>query len=298
MPKVIRYEDFSNVSDTAFRTWVLSAETMLAAAGMVRTADTGQIDPGAVTRPATNAYAGYSVWRLNDPLQSVAPIFLKLQYGVGNSVANAALFVEIGSGSNGSGSLTGAVSGSRVFVTSNVNVTNSINLAVANDWGAALLLGMAPGSVSALGNGMGFAVHRTVDPEGSPTSEGAMLNLGGSSSNSGAQVGQVFFSQRVPAEVILSMPGTEVSQTPFSLAGYSVGVSPQIFPLWCAIPRVKPMAFLGVAPATSSPSAGQTFQMAIVGAQPRTYMSIGSSIGRHFYNASSPAANSFILWED
>lgn len=305
MPKVMRYDDWANTNDETFRAWIQVVIDSLTAAGLVRTTDSGQINVATVARPSTtNVMVGYTVWRMNDPLQSVAPVFIKIEFGSGSPLGYPRINVIVGSGSDGAGNITGVttsiVSAAAMTSTAGAVISAAMSFAVANDWGVAFAGGVTPGATTAGGVGMGFALHRTVDANGAPTADGIMLNASNASGSiSTNTVGTVRFLQRIPAESSQTYSGVDIAHLPFSLAGYSVGVSPQIFPTWCALPKVRPMAFLAVAPAASSPNAGQTFQMAVVGATARTYMSIGVCLARHFYTSvSSTPGHSFILWED
>lgn len=299
MPKSMRSEVIDHSSDAGFRAWVELAEEMLADAGLVRTSDAGQINPASATRPGTNTVAGYAIWRFNDLLQGVAPVFLKVSYGTSSSATLPSITVQVGSGSDGTGGLTGEVSSEYRNARNGVSPLPSLCFSVANAWGASLVLGTVAGATTGFGVGFGFAVHRTVDAAGVPTADGVMLNINAASGASGAGEGYVEFIQRVPVVSIRTMRGGDICHLPFGLADYFVGASPQIFPVWCALPKVRPMAFMAVAPSASAPGAGQSFGMAIVGAQQRTYMSVGSVFGRH-YNTSvaNTPCTSFVLWED
>jgi hypothetical protein len=105
----------SNTGDAAFRGWGKAISDQLAAFGWVKTADTGQVDWTAVTAPTgTGQVRGYEVWRMNDALQAQAPAFLKIEYGSSGAItAGPGLWLTMGTGSNGGGTLTGQV-GARV----------------------------------------------------------------------------------------------------------------------------------------------------------------------------------------
>lgn len=98
-----------HTSDAAFRVWGSQMNAVLAAAGLTNTSDTGQINWGSVTRAGTNADAGYEIWRWNDTAHSTTPLFLKFRYGTYTVTDRGRLRIDIGEGSNGSGTLTGAV---------------------------------------------------------------------------------------------------------------------------------------------------------------------------------------------
>ncbi len=102
-------------NNTDFQTWVQGIHAQLVAAGLIQTADTGQINSATVALPgAINTAAGYEIFRFNDTGvangQSVNPVFIKVEYGTGIGAVNRqALWFTVGSGSNGSGTITGVM---------------------------------------------------------------------------------------------------------------------------------------------------------------------------------------------
>lgn len=94
-----------HTSDAGFRAWGSELAAKFAAVGMVQTADTGQINWTTVTRPGTNTSAGYEIWRL-----SGSALYFKIEYGTGSAAANPSHWFTAGTGSNGSGTLTGQLS--------------------------------------------------------------------------------------------------------------------------------------------------------------------------------------------
>lgn len=77
---------------------------VLTAGGWVRTADTGQTSNySAVNMAAT---ATYQVWRMGDALQATNPVFLRI-----DTLANSQFVgdLTVGTGSNGSGTITGQI---------------------------------------------------------------------------------------------------------------------------------------------------------------------------------------------
>lgn len=113
----------SYTSDAAFRAWGSGLSAALQAVGLVQTTDTGQVNWTTVTRigtQGTEVINGYEIYRLNDALQSTAPVFIKIEYGTlnGNSgslspIGSPALFVTVGTSTNGSGTLGGLALSSR-----------------------------------------------------------------------------------------------------------------------------------------------------------------------------------------
>lgn len=102
-------------TDAWFRAQGQAISDALTALGIPKTADTGQVNWATVTLPAAGATTAYEIRRLNDAYQASDPIFLKITYvrNVFGSASQFGLQIEVGTGSNGSGSLTGAVGTSR-----------------------------------------------------------------------------------------------------------------------------------------------------------------------------------------
>lgn len=100
----------TNATDAQFREWGKAISDSLQAVGIVKTADSGQIDWATVAAPtATHTQMGYEIYRFNDTLQSTAPVFIKLAYGSGGSTNYPSLWISVGTGSNGSGVITGEI---------------------------------------------------------------------------------------------------------------------------------------------------------------------------------------------
>jgi hypothetical protein len=97
---------FDQTTDAGFRAWVSSIITQLAAVGLTQTSDTGQINTSTVTRPGSgNTSAGYTIWQFNDSLQGTSPIYFKLEFGSGSAAANPQMWVTVGTGTNGAGTI-------------------------------------------------------------------------------------------------------------------------------------------------------------------------------------------------
>src|SRR5687768_16139164 len=94
-------------SDATFREWGAEFAVKLALVGLVQTADTGQINWVTVARPGTNTDAGYEIWRFNDSLQGSAPVYIRFDYGTHAGATQPRIRATVGTGSNGSGTITG-----------------------------------------------------------------------------------------------------------------------------------------------------------------------------------------------
>lgn len=159
-----------NNSDTLFRAWGSAMSAQLAAAGWIQTSDTGQINWVTVTNPGSSVVAGYEIWRMNDALQSSAPIFMKIEYAT-SAVANTpAIWVTLGSGSNGTGTLSGVLS-LRTTVTPSANTTTAVNWYFSGDTDRFCFACVGAGSTTSFL----FSVERTVNVSGVRSTEGALM---------------------------------------------------------------------------------------------------------------------------
>lgn len=104
----------SNSTAAQFRAWATFVhETFLL--GFVATADTGQVDLTTVAAPSSGSQSmGYKVYRTND---AMTPVYVKVEYGAGNVAANCSVWITVGTGTNGAGTLTGTILLTRTQIT-------------------------------------------------------------------------------------------------------------------------------------------------------------------------------------
>ena len=154
-------------ADADFRAWGQAISNALAAIGLVKAADTGQINWTTVIKPAgSSVVSGYEIWRFNDALQATAPVFFKIEYGSGAGTPWHSLWITVGTASDGIGNLSGAQIGTRKQIgPSNVLPGATVYLSGATDRvGFVMLLGTS--------NGYGFSIERSKDASGNNTSTG------------------------------------------------------------------------------------------------------------------------------
>lgn len=101
--QAIRHDTFAT-----FAAWGRLVGQQLVAAGLVKTADTGQIDWDTVaTMPGIGVIAGFEIYRFNDALQATKPIFIRVRYGTSSgSASTPALHVSVWGASNGAGTMS------------------------------------------------------------------------------------------------------------------------------------------------------------------------------------------------
>lgn len=211
----------ASLTTTNFTIWTTALHTGFLL-GWVQTTDAGQIDPYSVTYPGTGVDAGYLIYRMNDSLQSANPVFCKIIPGGGTSVSGApSLKLQIGTGTDNLGNLTGATSAQRVMTYSSNNGGGNSYFSVDTDriqcccW--------AGGSTESLF----FSIERDLDSSGITTTNGIHFLTWGGSVGPTAPISQFIaslsFGPAGPTEAkIVTLISSQLSQTSNSLTGLGV----------------------------------------------------------------------------
>lgn len=211
-------------NDADFRAWAQAIHDKLAAVGLVQTGDTGQIAIGTATRPTlANTVAGYEVWRFADALQATTPVFIKIEYGSGQTVDRPSLWITVGAGSSGAGALNAQVT-NRVQSAQGGSdpATTTRNLEASGDAGRIFLVASQnPGGPN---YAHGFSVERLKDAAGNPVADGIFLLIVNAA---GTGVGCV-----VPQTATVPSMGAVAPPAPnaggVSAIGVDVVVAPQL----------------------------------------------------------------------
>jgi hypothetical protein len=168
-------------TDADFRSWGSTISAMIAALGMVQTADTGQINWTTVLKPAsTSTYQGYEIWRFADALQSTTPVFFKLEYGSSSTGICAALAITVGSASNGAGTLLGQVTTRAVFA-AGAGKGAGVTIPTYASGGTGELYLATNLDLSTTSYGLLLALFRPKDGSGADTGDGVVAIIMGSS---------------------------------------------------------------------------------------------------------------------
>jgi hypothetical protein len=186
----------NNSTLAAFNAWGSAISAAIAAAGLAKTSDTGQIN---WTTNTTNlaGSSGYEVWAFTDSLQSVIPIYVRLDYGAGMLSAPSGFFTNPyikatwGTATNGAGGISagsgtpGASAYTAMF--SNPNGGGSVwgggtapaLFWVDSDGGSSLMLGgwfnyasSSIGAGVAANSGGLLVIERTRNWDGTPNGNG------------------------------------------------------------------------------------------------------------------------------
>lgn len=257
---------YDDSTDAAFRVLGTEIKTNLAAAGLVQTADTGQINWVTATRPAVNTAAGYEIWRLPD-----SSLFFKIEYGSSASAITTPQFwMTVGQGSNGSGTLTGQLStrsswstnqaqsgwGSAIPFTSYISVTNN-----------ALMIAWKIHTNNTQGPAALIVVGKSVDSAGASNTDGfGVLYLNQSIVN--------FQSVRLIATAATLASSAFFALTPGNPASTLIGSNAQVYHVWMNIPEMRPFPWAVVYKPTEL-ATHLTFPATMVAAVSHTYICIG-----------------------
>lgn len=213
--------------DADFRTWAQGVHAHLAALGLVQAADTGQINLATVARPATTSTAaGYEIWRFADALQATLPVYIKIEYGTFTSVDRPAVWITVGTGTNGAGTINGQAGARQSLGQGNSDAAlTTRNVQASGDTGR-VSMAFSP-AVGA--NGYAFFVERPKDSAGNRTADGiATVTITGSGSP---------VCQMIPA--IGSVPAIgNASLIPQSGGLSAVGVDIAVAPILCFLGKV------------------------------------------------------------
>lgn len=292
-----------HTTDAGFRTWGSELNSKFAAVGMTQTADTGQIDWTTVTLPTGNTIAGYEIWELSGGF-----ITLRIMYGTANAAAMPEIQIQVGNGSDGSGNLTGTISGNTSIHNFNAQGMASTTTNYQSYLCATADYMMLSWKISGVSTGLigdvptcVFMVMQTVDSTGAATSSGYLYY-------SGNRGGGFFQSISVAANV--TGPGqTGIQNATTMVFGAATGApgssqdgsgNNQAFLWWHCVLGSTPVTPLlhGATILSVDLLTGTTASLTLVGTTAHTYIAAGSS--SHEINAGLPAQQGIkwlALWE-
>jgi len=124
----------ANDTDAHFRNWAGFIELLIVTTGgWVVTGDTGQTAPASLAHPTVaNTKQGYRIYRMADALQATSPVYMRMDFGSGGGANDPAVWITIGTGSDGAGTITTIRFATTQFK-SNTNSTTQ----VTNSYGSA-----------------------------------------------------------------------------------------------------------------------------------------------------------------
>lgn len=316
----------SNATDASFRAWGSAISDALAAVGMVKVATDGQIDWTTALAPTTNGGAsGFEIWRFNDPLQAVAPIFFKLEYagfGPGGSSGNTpGMYLTVGQEVDALGDI-----GRRMFPRSTVGciqygtfASKSQALGYASSCPSGACVIVAPWVESQSAISPMFIIERSRDNTGAPTPDGVMIAVQNPDANfeSGAATAKHSKDVRVQAVAFDSRSynrGTPPVSLPYIVngspvagsSGLAVGVVAPSFPWVLYAPGIAPWQSLAVQTYMQGDAVPGVSSVRVL-QQDHTYRTLpvgrgscgwGVMMNPDAAATALPRAGAMILWED
>lgn len=174
MTKKAWLSSFADTTLTTYKAWMADFSAALDDIGFPKSADTGQIDIPSVSAIPSNNVSGYEIRYLNDSLHAVAPVYVKIEYGVSNFPDRYGIAVTAGTGTDGAGTITG-IFAPRYFFQPGYAVRTGVPLqsrACAVE--GAAWIAYAEGMFASHNTipSLFFGVFRTVDSAGVPTADG------------------------------------------------------------------------------------------------------------------------------
>lgn len=169
----------------SFAAWAGGISAALQAAGLVKTADTGQVSFTGLAKPASNSDAGYEVYSMGS---GATEVFLKVRYGI-NPSGGASLKINVAGSTDGAGNLTGTVSSDiKTWINFNQPGGSSAEaLWVASD-GATYLTLVLGANLGGTGvSPFALIMGRTVGLDGTPTAAGWTMHWTGRSRGDGSE---------------------------------------------------------------------------------------------------------------
>lgn len=218
-----------NSTDANFRAWGKAISDAFAALGLVKTADTGQIDWATVSKPAgASTMQGYEIWRFNDALQASSPIYFKIQYGSNTgSAANPCLKLVVGQSSDGAGTVTGTLSTENTFGSGGASSTTAYSCFFSSDGGRINVALFSGGGNSVP---FGFYIERVKDDNGLPTVSGVNIVCFGVTGTSTQAVFQQYLPLSGAAYPASPMTGLMCAMPSSGQASYGGNVG--LFPIY------------------------------------------------------------------
>jgi hypothetical protein len=277
----LNYSAVVNHTTTAgFRAWGSGLSSNLTAAGLVKTTDTGQINWTTVNRPsAALTVAGYEIWKLPD-----SSIFFKIEYGSGSGVDYPLMYVTSGTGSSGTGTITGAISPQTAIAYSrSVTSTSQLHLTYISvtSYHFTLIFASTGNSGSPIGI---YNCTKTVDAAGAITTTGygSLIPIGGGLQSVRISTATAYSRQLTGYGCLPGLPANTLTTN----AEY------QAYQSFLNVPEVVPFIGMCGVCVTEAPK-GTIFSYKPVGTVTRTYISVADD----YFAGLNGSFTCALLWE-
>ena len=301
----------SNASSAAMNLWIEEVcNALFTVCGVTQTADTGQIwSPNTATGTlpsGANTSAGYVIGKFNDTLQATAAVFFRIDFGTATAVADPAMWITVGTGSNGSGTINGTTTVKAPITSSGGPTSTTTNWSSYYVYNATYgVLGMAfkMGSVNAsdpvipLG---GFYLFRGSTSAGASNSDSINLIAAIASGNPVSSSNPMGCMQCISYAKSAVYPTTAaagfacLSPMPFGYQGALAGYNGTVALFYYMNPQICISAVIGMVN-NADVNVGSTFTTAIIGATTLTFINVGAMFGGESMGAASTAVGGSVF---
>lgn len=169
---IVQNTPTANASVTSLKPISDLLQAMVTAGTLTQTSDTGQVSWGSVAANQTSTN-NYEIFKLNDSLNATFPIFMKFVYATQVTGNTPKVSIQIGTGSDGAGNLTGASAATFFRGLSNVADTNSTTIYCSAGDGYLNIWGGFNATVTTANSGnFALAIERLRDSSGAITGDG------------------------------------------------------------------------------------------------------------------------------
>lgn len=278
----------SHAGTTQFRAWGSELSGQLTTIGFIKSSDTGQINWTTVTRPAVGVAGGYEIRYMNDSMHSTAPIYVKLEYGT--DAANAAypaMWITIGTGSNGSGTITGIVVAREQFQGGasalDSTVLAKVSYACMSN-GCVWFAFKTKVRVSSTFPAFCMAIERTKDNSGTSTGDGFVYNrgtylYGNASSSTTVYIFGTGYTVNSTGAADFGGGSGGYAWMPYGIGTTGTIVSGvpgnmQLARHWLVTPEIRPLLCTVSQSVGDAIASGTTFTATVLGVTSHTYMSL------------------------
>lgn len=279
-----------HTSNAGFDAWATELIVQLLAINtgqLTQTADTGQLaNPVVAARPGTNTAAGYWILKWDDG--SSTPLYFKIEPGTSGTATAPQIWMTVGTGSNGSGTITGAVTSRTACCQALAPVSTSTNFTsyLCCATGGFSLIWKTLSVTGSKASGF-FSTVRSINDSGVVNNDGYANYCTSSSNTITAQ------AVNLSNSVVFSTTTGVYCLIPYAITSTVVGGNAQYFRHFAAYPLARPLGHI-VSVLTSEFSVGTSFAGESGSITDHTFLSSGTSTGAAApTNGSCPA----ILWQ-
>jgi hypothetical protein len=292
---------YAHANDANFQAWATTYYGVLEAM-LTQVPQTGELAyPVVAVRPGALAYAGFRIYKLNDSLGTSNPIYIRVRVGTAGATTVPQIEVSAGTGVDGAGNLTGAVTatfrGSSTTNSASYNFPAGSRSSYACAVDGAFWFMFCEGNTQ-VGAMSTWGVFRSTDTAGAPTATGFHLFHGrGDAANGIAINGNLQCVKMSPATVYGNATTYSIAPGPISrVSSGGLGGAIEAYLCFYLDPLSKPSSFMSTI-WNGEFSMGTTFSAALVGSTSRTYISVNDQAGRGDASlATKPIGHAFV-WE-